>query len=148
MRCPARSWLAGHADGRECRAPFTCSDLRGSTEGSRRDQDGDSCLAYEGNAHWCNYFDDADFVASQMCTACGGGSSCKCPASVGRNDCAVCDYTVDGAVCQRCTNGKVKPRTYELRTTFAPELKGPAVCRRKGACVWCAGPRGASGGGG
>ena len=43
-------------DGRECRAPFTCS----------------------------NRVD-------------GAGHDCKCPRSVGRNDCSVCDFTVNGA---------------------------------------------------
>ena len=51
--------------GRECRAPFTCTD--------RVDE---------------------------------SGNACKCPRAVGRNNCAVCDYGSDGAVCQRCTNSK------------------------------------------
>merc|ERR1719272_58504 len=34
------------------------------------------------------------------------GGSCKCPASVGRNNCAVCEYSIAGTACNRCTNGK------------------------------------------
>ena len=52
-------------DGRECRAPFTCS-----------------------------FRLDENNVA------------CKCSRSVGKNNCAVCDYSFDGSVCRRCTNGR------------------------------------------
>ena len=48
--------------GRECRAPFACTD--------RTDE---------------------------------AGVACKCARSVGKNDCLVCDYGSNGAVCQRCT---------------------------------------------
>ena len=51
------------ADGRECRAPFTCTD--------RVDED---------------------------------GNACKCARSVGRSNCASCDYGTGGATCSRCTN--------------------------------------------
>ena len=54
------------ADGRECRAPFTCTDR-----------------------------------------ADAAGNACKCDRTVGRNDCAVCDYTTAGSVCSRCTNNKL-----------------------------------------
>lgn len=32
------------------------------------------------------------------------GIACKCPRAVGRNNCAVCDFSTTGAVCLRCTN--------------------------------------------
>jgi len=35
-----------------------------------------------------------------------GGDACKCHPSVGKHDCAVCDYGADGASCARCTNGR------------------------------------------
>lgn len=34
------------------------------------------------------------------------GTACKCPRSVGRNDCSVCDFGETGASCARCTNSK------------------------------------------
>ena len=35
------------------------------------------------------------------------GDACKCARSVGKNNCAVCDYATGGVTCQRCTNSKV-----------------------------------------
>ena len=32
--------------------------------------------------------------------------ACRCPRSVGKDGCAVCDFTFEGATCSRCTNGK------------------------------------------
>jgi len=64
--CDGLSGMVEYAPGqygRECRAPFTCTD--------RTDPD---------------------------------GGACKCPNSVGKNDCAVCDYGVGGVSCSRCTN--------------------------------------------
>ena len=35
------------------------------------------------------------------------GAACKCGRAVGRNDCAVCDFMLTGAVCIRCTNNRL-----------------------------------------
>ena len=35
------------------------------------------------------------------------GDVCECSRSVGRNNCVSCDYGNNGAICTRCTNGKV-----------------------------------------
>ena len=116
-------WL--RVDGRECRAPFTCFGRRAwRTEGS--DTGGNDCQWYAGRSDQCGNYDNGDFNAGQMCAACGGGGSCKCPASVGRNDCAVCDYTADGVICQRCTNGKVN-RKHSLqppRLNYSKQVPG------------------------
>ena len=46
-----------------------------STNHGATDVDGDGCLAYRGNEHWCGEFDQPSrgFEANVMCCACGGG---------------------------------------------------------------------------
>lgn len=46
-----------------------------SIEGGARDAGGDPCRWYEKRNNWkeCGCHDDDDFIASEMCCACGGG---------------------------------------------------------------------------
>jgi hypothetical protein len=44
------------------------------TDNGAADIGGDGCAAYNmTNPEWCSGFDDADFISSEMCCACGGG---------------------------------------------------------------------------
>jgi hypothetical protein len=48
-----------------------CSD----TDNGETDSDGDSCSEYTSNPSWCNTYDTETFISSEMCCACGGGTS-------------------------------------------------------------------------
>ena len=35
----------------------------------------DSCAEYEAMPHWCGQYDNDNFISSEMCCVCGGGST-------------------------------------------------------------------------
>ena len=49
----------------------TCVDTTNGAE----DKDGFGCGSYDDFPGWCGDYDDEDFVADEMCCACGGGST-------------------------------------------------------------------------
>ena len=67
----------------------------------------------------------------------GAGGSCKCPRSVGKNDCATCHIGTDtGDVCVRCTNnqylrqGTCVPACREGEAAVGTLFTGHAEIRR------------------
>ena len=48
-----------------------CTD----TDNGRVDMYGDNCAAYAINTGWCGSCDGSGFCSTQICCACGGGSS-------------------------------------------------------------------------
>ena len=52
-----------------------CADTNIRSDGSIiGDRDGDGCDLYAMNPHWCGgSYDTAEFIAGEMCCACGGG---------------------------------------------------------------------------
>jgi hypothetical protein len=49
----------------------SCTD----TDNGVTDSDGDPCTEYTSNPSWCNTYDTETFISSEMCCACGGGTS-------------------------------------------------------------------------
>lgn len=65
------------------------------------DRDKDQCSFYQTHVHECGNYDDWDFVASEMCCACGGGSTYRGERSIAPKKASV--FISGNAECPRGT---------------------------------------------
>jgi len=128
------SALAGQLSDGQRRSPIDCmvQDQTSScfnSAGQKRDAGGDSCAKYEESPHLCGTLDDRDFVAKDMCCACGGGSTSLAP----RLHCPSCARGVSlrGHLERQCAELR---RAEKLRPCPASILNLPA-CKAE---AWCA----------
>jgi hypothetical protein len=54
-------------------------EVCGDTDNGATDIDGDGCIVYTDHPIYCGGYDDDDFVSTQMCCECGGGTSGNIP---------------------------------------------------------------------
>ena len=76
-----------------------------STEGSARDNGGDSCSWYSRYSSSCGDYDDSNFRAYSMCCACGGGSrtSSSCSSHSSCSSSTYCDSARNCYSCSACS---------------------------------------------
>ena len=66
---PGPYYRLWHTNLYDPRTPATCANYDNVT-----DQFGDTCTSYyDANPTTCSYYDTREFVAAQLCCACGGG---------------------------------------------------------------------------
>ena len=56
-----------------CPNAFQQQGICADTDDGAMDPYGFGCADYTRNPRWCSGYDDADFISSEMCCACGGG---------------------------------------------------------------------------